>query len=672
MLFFASFLALYFELVIIRYLSAEIRVFAYLKNLPLIASFLGIGLGMILGKPPRILGRAFPLIAAALFFLIAYASSLNLTHLRMPSKDYFVWTTWDSGLTGLGAVWRYFGTVFGVLGLVVAFFVVLGGLVGQHFSRLSPLRGYGVNLAGSLAGIVAFTMFSFYAQPPAVWILVGFLVALPFFFRKPLAIFVFALIISAIAAPEPNTFWSPYYRINFFRILSPAGWPHPSAYVLNVNYDYHQKVLDLSPGFIARYPNAEPNHSAFSTYELPYRLVPNPGDVLIVGAGTGNDVAAALRHGAAHIDAVEIDPLILKLGRQYHPEQPYDSPRVSLYIDDARAFFKKVRKPYDLIIFGYLDAQTLLSGYSSLRLDNYVYTLESLREAKSLLKEGGSVVLAFASGESFVTDRLFATLDRAFETPPRVYYTGYDGAGVVFVEGGARNAPPLTEFRDISKEVQSREDMRLIPTDHWPFLYLRGRKVPVSMLWVLMVFLYGSYMTLRRTLKLRSLANREYLHLFLLGAGFLLLETKGVTELSLLFGSTWIVNALVIGSFLTMGLLANTLVMFRPIRRSIAYVALFFFLGVGMVFPYARLDALPATAKVLSAGILVGLPVFFSSLVFSRCFRDVARPSEALGINLFGAVIGGALENAVMVGGTPILGYLGILLYAFSAILARR
>jgi hypothetical protein len=56
-LFLASFLALYFEVVIIRYLSSEVRVFAYLKNLPLIAAFLGIGLGMILGRAPRRSGR---------------------------------------------------------------------------------------------------------------------------------------------------------------------------------------------------------------------------------------------------------------------------------------------------------------------------------------------------------------------------------------------------------------------------------------------------------------------------------------------------------------------------------------------------------------------------------------------------------------------------------------
>jgi hypothetical protein len=49
-LFLASAAALYFELLTIRCLSTEVRVFANLKNLPLMASFLGIELGMILGN----------------------------------------------------------------------------------------------------------------------------------------------------------------------------------------------------------------------------------------------------------------------------------------------------------------------------------------------------------------------------------------------------------------------------------------------------------------------------------------------------------------------------------------------------------------------------------------------------------------------------------------------
>jgi len=83
------------------------------------------------------------------------------------------------------------------------------------------------------------------------------------------------------------------------------------------------------------------------------------------------------------------------------------------------------------------------------------------------------------------------------------------------------------------------------------------------------------------------------------------------------------------------------------------------------------LDALPATAKVLAAATIVGLPVFFSGLVFSRSFRDVAAPSPALGVNLLGAVVGGTLENGVMLAGTTVLGALAVFLYALSAFFAH-
>jgi ABC-type Na+ efflux pump permease subunit len=86
-----------------------------------------------------------------------------------------------------------------------------------------------------------------------------------------------------------------------------------------------------------------------------------------------------------------------------------------------------------------------------------------------------------------------------------------------------------------------------------------------------------------------------------------------------------------------------------------------------MFLPYSLLDTLPSMAKVLAAGTLAGLPVFFSGLIFSRSFRDVVHPAQALGINLLGAVVGGILENLVMIGGTPILGILALLLYGLSA-----
>jgi hypothetical protein len=116
-----------------------------------------------------------------------------------------------------------------------------------------------------------------------------------------------------------------------------------------------------------------------------------------------------------------------------------------------------------------------------------------------------------------------------------------------------------------------------------------------------------------------------------------------------------------------MGLLANSFIMFRPVSRGVAYTALFVILAIEMFVPYSVFGALPTTARVLAAATLAGLPVFFSGLIFSRSFRDVERPAQGLGINLLGAVIGGALENLVMVGGTPVLGLLALLLYGLSA-----
>ncbi len=211
----------------------------------------------------------------------------------------------------------------------------------------------------------------------------------------------------------------------------------------------------------------------------------------------------------------------------------------------------------------------------------------------------------------------------------------------------------------------------LVATDRWPFLYLAERTVPASILVVLIPFLLGSGIILHRGLRLPSLLNRESLHLFSLGAGFLLLETKGVTEMALLFGSTWVVNSVVIGAFLVMGLLANVAIAYVPFPRRIAYGVLFIVLAVGIFFPYSSLGSLPTAAKVLAAAVLAGLPVFFSGLVFSRSFRDVGEPAKGLGVNLLGAVVGGSLENAVMIGGTSALGWLAVLLYALSAVFLK-
>jgi hypothetical protein len=664
-LFRASVVTLYFELLIIRYVSSEVRVFANLKNLPLVASFFGIGIGMLLGKPKMRFRTLFPAATALLFIPTRFAMPLHLSFGDM---------SWEFALGSGGLssrflyVLRFLAVGLGYSVLIIVFFRVLGGYVGQYMKQLPSLRAYGINLSGSLAGMALFSLLAFLHLGPAWWLLLGFLLLAPLVVNHRLTLVVLAVVICVVAIPEPNTFWSPYYRIDLNQLPPPGDWPRASAYSLVANHVWYQWLADLSPDFLERYPTAKPNSLMLPYYELPYRIVPRPQSVLVLGAGTGNDVAGALRHGAEHIDAVEIDPVILGIGRRYHPEHPYDSHRVTVYTDDARSFLKKATMKYDLIVFGFLDSSTLLSSFSSLRLDNYVYTVESFQNAKALLTDQGTLMLSFATGRSFATDRLYATLESAFGTPPAAYFTGFWVNGVLLIEGGARSAK-LPQLFDASSELRKRTNSTtLLATDSWPFLYLADRSIPGPVLVTAALFFLLVWVVLQKADCLAWKTSLPHLHFFFLGAGFLLLETKAVIQLSLLFGGTWIVNSIVIGAFLVMALAANALAGMFRVPVVAMYAVLFVLLTSDFWFPYSLVNGLNTGAKLLVGGGWVALPVFFSGIVFSSSLQRFGRPAEVLGVNLFGAVLGGLLENAVMVGGAPILKALALVMYAASGI----
>ena len=153
-----------------------------------------------------------------------------------------------------------------------------------------------------------------------------------------------ALALPLLAWSEPlPTLWSPYQKLTFFPLVEEAGGRRVACgEVINVNNVGYQAMLDLDPGRMAEAPEVYPPAEVRrSHYVLPYALVGPREKVLVLGAGSGNDVAAALRAGARAVQAVEIDPVIVALGRERHPNRPYASERVEVSIDDARAFFHK-------------------------------------------------------------------------------------------------------------------------------------------------------------------------------------------------------------------------------------------------------------------------------------------------------------------------------------------
>jgi SAM-dependent methyltransferase len=330
------------------------------------------------------------------------------------------------------------------------------------------------------------------------------------------------------------------------------------------------------------------------------------------------------------VTAVEIDPAIAGLGRKLHAERPYADPRVTLVVDDARSFFNRAPSGhYAIVVFGFLDSHRLLSAFSSVRLDNFIYTQEAMAEVRRLLAPGGRVALSFASNERWIHERLLALVDGAFSRPTSftVDRQGYAN-GILYLN--QRSEP---------KPVPRRA--ALVPTDDWPFLYLRERRIPGHNLMFLLVAVAMSAAAL---LLLPRGERRLRMPYFLLGAAFFLLETSNVVRMALLYGSTWWVNTVVFAGILLLVLLSNlTAARFRvPIGACVALLALLI-LSAALVPADTLLSLAPWPRALVAILVLLG-PVYFGGLLFARLIERETRLYEAYGSNVLGAVVGGAAE----------------------------
>jgi spermidine synthase len=529
--------------------------------------------------------------------------------------------------------------------------------------RREKLIAYSWNLVGSLLGILLFYFLSFLWAPPSIWILFVALMVMAFLRTHPAS-----LLPSVLSALLVLALLSVSFRRDRFDVYSPyqiltLRVSRDSPPVLAVNNVYYQRILDLSEEHLRKKPGAErsSNH-----YALPYHVKPKPAHVLIVGSGTGNDVAAALRHGAGEVDAVEIDPAILKFGQSLHPESPYQASNVHAVVDDARAFLRHTGKRYDLIVYGLLDSHTLLASTSGVRLDSFVYTVEAFREARARLKEGGIMSITFALISPQIGRKLFLMLQEAFDgQSPAVYETGHDGGRTFLIgDGAARrtwNGPP--GLRDVTAVFADNDIRADSSTDDWPFFYMPVRKYPLSYAVMILVLLSISLVYIRQLL---SRAGTGFsVSCFFLGAGFMLVETKGITELALVYGSTWIVIGAMIAGILIMAFLANLLALRAGSPGPvITYGLLSASLIAGWYLSFFNLSALtPWQSRTIMTAVLT-LPLFFSGFAFSAELRRSASVALALSSNLLGAMLGGLLEYNSMYFGFRSLYLLALVLYA--------
>ncbi len=653
----ASALMLFVQLALIRWTGANLVHLSYFSNLILLASFLGIGLGFLRSRTANDLGRYVPI---GLLILVAFIMAFP-ARIEGSSTDLIFFTeVRPSGLP----TWVSLPLVFIVIAITMTGF---GEITGRAFREFKALDAYRWDIIGSILGTLSFTLIAFLRAPSWIWPIVT-LVALwllygprlPWVSRIAMVLIIGTLVVESLMA---GISWSPYYKVH--TEIQNAGTINEFTNI-QVNGIPHQNVMDVQQRL-----KAEP------VYGRPYeRAIDNPlNNVLVVGAGTGTDVALALSRGAKHVDAVEIDPRIQQIGSQVNPNKPYDDPRVSVHINDGRAFLSSNDTKYDLILFALPDSLTLVSGASQLRLESYLFTKESITAARDHLTDDGVFAMYNYYREPWLINRLAGTLDEVFGHAPCLdTFTAVQSLAAITIGKQADNAvcAPGTTWDRVAITAAAQE-VPVPAVDDRPFLYLKTQTIPEIYLIVIALILAVSLIGIRifggplRTM-------RGYGDLFFMGAAFLLLETRSITTFALLFGTTWLVNALVFTGVLVAVLLAIEVTQRArgPIPRPFIITALFGSLLVAFLIPNEMLLGLPVPLRLLFAVAIAFAPVFFANLLFTSRFKNAANPTAAFAANLFGAMIGGCLEYLSLVLGYQWLLAVAAGLYLIAVLVGQR
>lgn len=597
---------------------------------------------------------------------------------------------------------------------------------GEETNPHRVVTAYTLNLLGSLVGILGFAVASYLWLPPLVWfgiIAVLMLVLIrtdrtpttnqPSLWRVELPLVASIVVVGFMTGPIGNIqVWSPYYRIDF---------DHQSRHI-SVNQIGHQLMWsrDTQHNYYAL-PHALRRDTGGARYKR----------ILIIGAGSGSDVSQALQwaDADAQIDALEIDPVIQTLGAKYHPNQPYSDPRVRVYLNDGRNFLRNAPdQEYDLIIYALVDSLVLHSGYSNIRLESYLFTEQALADVHRCLRPDGVFAMYNYFRFGWLLARLQQQLKSTFDSEPIGMMVpareavapneSVQMAHTLFLAGGgvepirqafAQRPPnigyvhleyennsyiPLTptspngfnvqpDFNDPSKTytvyhpttIGQPEGPFPSATDDWPFLYLYRPMMPdVNLRGMLVMATCALVIAIVLSMLGRVEPHNNPKHqlrfdlrMLCLGAGFMLIETKAIVQTALLFGSTWMVNTVVIAGVLILGLCANRFVLkFNPQRLSIVYLLLFAAIGINVLLPLNTLLGLPRGVQVPLAMVLVLLPIAFAGVIFAVSFARRTQPNQAFGWNIAGALLGGLAENTSMLLGFQYLGLVALGLYVLS------
>jgi spermidine synthase len=665
---------------LIRYITSYVSFFSYFSNTILLSCFLGLGFGFLISKTKfSWMNYAGALLLCLIVILTITFYNIDLNaNLDYEAEEYIA--------TGTGTTSIYV-VIMIIFILNALYFVQFGQTTGRLMPDFPPIKAYSLNIGGSILGVAVFSLLSFMRAPPFIWLAIGLLPCLLFVKERVwiiLNLVIFILLIFFSYNIDRHFIWSPYYRLTISAPIKDKNTKIPILYGILANNIYHQSVIDSNLDYSKLVRNDQPlgEREFLLKIEACNRLMDyafklkKVEDVLILGSGAGRDTEFAVKNKVKNIDAVEIDPVIARLGENLSPNHVYKNTGVHLYINDARAFLKNTDHKYDMVIIAFIDSHRLFSTFSSLRLENFIYTLDCFESIKNHLKDDGLMIVSHCFAD-WRADRLSSMLKKVFGQQPYVVeynrnlvHTELNRSFICSKNGSNSKLEKISLDKFLAPvnqdEIHSNEVT--LPTDDWPFFFLREKnRMPRHYIYFIIMVLAVSLAFTVPFLP-KDIGALDW-HYFFLGAAFMLLETKSITRFALLFGTTWIVNSIVIAAILFMILLSNLYVAKKkPAVKNLrfCYLLLFAALLLNLLIGDKVFLGLNTASRLASSAIFTFLPIFFAGIIFAVGLRKEEDISYVLGANLLGTMLGGIFEYSSLLYGFNMLTVFVILFYAAS------
>lgn len=643
-------LAVFTQLATSRLFGTMVGGASYYSGLFLLAGMFtqGIGLGA-----PRFSAQArwFP---ALLALPLGAAAVLGRFNLIAQHGDEFQWTL-VANLYPQPANFDLHLAILLLVGASLPLHLVTGALLGaRQLSHDLGARGYMLSAGGAVSGALLFAGVIHFI--PSLGSMAMVWIGLLFLGRRlgmsprhgrsrtiALEAGAFLVLAGVTIWLSSEHLWSPYQRVDLRQSSKPG------VDVLS-NGMYISTVLTV--------PLRETPEDIRRIHRPPFSVVSPTSRVLIAGAGAGSaDVREALGAGAASVDAVEIDPTFISLGRTFDPDQTYDDPRVQVHVQDARRFVAGSRDTFDLVYFPFLDSQTSASAHARFRLDSFLYTVEGLRAAWARTAPTGHLFVNFCTATPWIQRRIYDTLREATGIDVRVLHV--PGSCWTLYVASKGETPRFSGdlYRDVTDVFRNSAAGRLA-TDDWPFLYNREAAIPMeharllATIAILFLAIAGWVRPEYRGGALATVPSRLLLYAAGSGAAFFFLEIRAISAMTPLLGANHLAQSAVIGAIVLSSLAGTWLAGRFP---SISLTPLWSALAATLVIPMLwRPTALGTSPWDWGLQLIIMvIPGLIAGAIYMRMINALSSASVIAmqRANLIGGAIGGLGEVLVVLTG---------------------